>query len=98
MNSGTHLLVLFCLSSLPQIDADDIRKIEQAIADTQKWIDSNENAETHEYEARKKEVETVCMPVMKKMYEAGGEGAMPGMGDSMPEGQPSTGPKVEDLD
>jgi len=59
-----------------KLEAADKTKIEKAIADTQKWLDTNEHAEKDEFEAKQKEVEAVCMPVMTKMY--GGAGAPPG--------------------
>jgi len=73
-----------------KIDADSKKQIEKAISDTQKWIDSNENAEKDEFEARQKEVEGICMPIMQKMYAAGGEGGPPGgqPGGGMPGGMP----------
>jgi len=87
-----------------KIDAGDKSKIEKAIADTQKWLDTNEHAEKDEYEARQKEVEAICMPIMTKMYGAGGGGGAPG---GMPDmggmgggggAQPSGGPKVDEVD
>jgi len=45
-------------------------------------LDTNENAEKDEFEARQKEVEAICMPIMTKMYNAdgAGAGAPPGAG------------------
>jgi heat shock protein 1/8 len=86
-----------------KIDAADKAKVEKAIADTQKWLDTNEHAEKDEYEAHQKEVEGICMPIMQKMYGAGGApGGMPDMGGmgGMPGGAPSggAGPKVDEVD
>jgi len=89
-----------------KIDAADKTKIEKAIADTQKWLDSNEHAEKDEYEARQKEVEAVCMPIMTKMYGGsggpGGPGGMPDMGGmgggAGPSGGSTGGPKVDEVD
>jgi heat shock protein 1/8 len=86
-----------------KIDAGDKAKVEKAIADTQKWLDTNEHAEKDEYEAHQKEVEGICMPIMQKMYGAGGAppGGMPDMGGMGGAGGPSTGgagPKVDEVD
>jgi len=89
-----------------KLDAGDKAKIEKAIADTQKWLDSNEHAEKDEYEAKQKEVEAVCMPIMTKMYGAGGAppggmpdmGGMGGGGGGGPAPGGSGGPKVDEVD
>ena len=76
-----------------------------AVEDAQKWLDTNEAAEKDEFEAKQKEVETVAMPLMQKMYQgAGGApgGGMPdtdmgGMGSGSGSGSGS-GPTVEEVD
>ena len=44
------------------------------------WIDQNQAAEKEEYEAKQKELEGICNPIVTKLYQAGGmpEGGMPG--------------------
>jgi len=66
-----------------KLSSDDKAKIESAVSDIQKWMDSNESAEQHEYEAKQKELEEIAMPIMKNMYgaEGGAPGGMPDMGD-----------------
>jgi len=88
-----------------KIDPADKTKIEKAIADTQKWLDTNEHAEKDEFETKQKEVEAICMPIMQKMYGAGGPpGGMPDMGGmggatgGPSSGGPSAGPKVDEVD
>jgi L1 cell adhesion molecule like protein len=89
-----------------KFDAGDKAKIEKAIADTQKWLDTNEAAEKEEFEAKQKEVEAICMPIMTKMY--GAHGGAPG-GGGMPDmggmgggggggGAGAGGPKVDEVD
>merc|ERR550514_225929 len=53
-----------------------VAKVDEVIS----WLDSNQTAEKDEFEAQQKELEGVCTPIVKKMYEAGGmpEGGMPG--------------------
>ncbi|MGP1959891.1 MAG: Hsp70 family protein, partial [Arsenophonus sp. NC-TX2-MAG3] len=44
-----------------------------------RWLDSNQLAEKEEFEHKQKELESVCNPIMTKMYsQAGGAGGMPG--------------------
>lgn len=54
-----------------------------------------------ELEAKLKEVEGVCSPIISKMYQAGGapEGGAPGAGGGFPgTGGASSGPTVEEVD
>jgi len=72
-----------------------------------RWIESNPTATTSEFEAEKKKLEGVCMPIMAKL--GGGGGGMPGGMGGMPGdfggfggGAPPTGsaggPTVEEFD
>merc|ERR1712146_233346 len=61
-----------------------VAKVDEVIS----WLDSNQTAEKDEFEAQQKELEGVCTPIIKKMYEAGGmpEGGIPvGMPGGMPD-------------
>merc|ERR1712178_344785 len=58
-----------------------------------KWLDANQENEKEEYEAKQKELEETCNPIMQKMYSQGGApggGGMPG-GAGMPGGFPGAG-------
>ena len=60
------------------------------------WIDKNQTGEKEEYDSQQKDLEKVCMPVVTKLYQAGG---MPGEGP--PRAAPSSsssGPTVEEVD
>jgi L1 cell adhesion molecule like protein len=93
-----------------KIDPKDKAAIEKAVAETQKWIDTNDHAEKDEFENKQKEVEKVAMPIMQKMYQGqpGGMPDMSGMGGGMGEegGAPEEssgssgkkGPTVEEVD
>jgi len=64
-----------------KLDDSDKETIEKACDDGLSWLDSNQMAEKEEFEAKQKEVEEICTPIMTKVYQAGGmpEGAgMPG--------------------
>jgi heat shock protein 1/8 len=78
------------------------KTIQTCIAETQKWLDTNEHAEKDEYEAKRKEVEGLCMPIMSKMYGGGSESSMPGSApdgmNSMPSSSTSEGPKIDEID
>lgn len=76
--------------SKDKIDATDKTKLETLVAETQKWLDSADHAEKEEYEAKQKEVEAVCMPLMQKLYQAGGDNTTPS--------PPPSGPKVDGVD
>eukprot|EP00961_Rhodomonas_salina_P070715 949665-Rhodomonas_salina.1 len=51
-------------------------KIDEAIA----WLEANSDGEVEEYEAKRKELEGVAMPIMTKIYSQGAGAGMPDMG------------------
>jgi len=65
-----------------KLDSTDKSKLESAINDTVKWLDSNQTAESDEFEHKQKELEGVAMPIMTKLYQSSGgmPGGMPGGG------------------
>jgi len=90
-----------------KIDADDKKKIEEAVEGAISWLDANQLAEVDEFEDKLKELEGLCNPIMSKMYQAGGGmpggGGMPDMGGGAgappPAGEgASAGPKIEEVD
>merc|ERR1711871_513582 len=62
-----------------KIDAADKETIEKAINDTTSWLDANQAAEKEEFEAKQKELEGICNPIMMKVYQGAGGGAPGGM-------------------
>jgi len=90
-----------------KIDSADKTKLEKAIEEATKWLESHPSAEKEEYEKKQKDLESVAMPIMTKMYQQGGmpagAGGMPG---GMPGGFPgaggapggSSGPTVDEVD
>jgi len=83
-----------------KLPAEDKKKIEDAIDQAINWLDGNQLAETDEFEDKMKELESICNPIIAKMYQgAGGD-----MGGAMDEDGPTTGggsgagPKIEDVD
>merc|ERR1711871_1569845 len=59
-----------------KLSEDDKSKINDAISSTTSWLDSNQNAEKKEFEAKQKELEGICLPILQSM--GGGAGGMPG--------------------
>jgi L1 cell adhesion molecule like protein len=95
-----------------KISAGDRSTIESAINETTRWVESNENASTEEFESKQKELEHIAQPIIMKLYQdggapGGGMGGMPDMGDfggagaggaGHSAGGSSSGPKVEEVD
>nr|VDD25154.1 unnamed protein product [Brassica oleracea] len=84
-----------------KLPAADKKKIEDSVEEAIQWLDGNQTAEADEFEDKMKELESVCNPIIAKMYQgAGGEaGGSAGMDDD--EAPPSTGgagPKIEEVD
>ncbi|KAF9611792.1 hypothetical protein IFM89_035777 [Coptis chinensis] len=85
-----------------KLDPADKKKIEDAIEAAIQWLDSNQLAEADEFEDKMKELESLCNPIIAKMY----QGAGADMGAGMDEDGPSVGggsgagagPKIEEVD
>jgi heat shock protein 5 len=69
-----------------KLPADDVEAIETAIKEAVEWLDENLNAETEEYEEKKKEFEAVIHPIFQKFQaqHGGAPGGAPGGDDEMP--------------
>jgi len=59
-----------------KLDEDDKATIEEAIKEALEWMEENQEAEKDEYEEKLKETESVCSPIVSKVYaeSGGGEG------------------------
>lgn len=79
--------------------------------DTIKWLDANQLADKEEYEHRQKELESVCNPIITKLYQGAGgaPGGMPGFpggapgagagaGGAAPGAGSGSGPTIEEVD
>ncbi|GMH11360.1 hypothetical protein Nepgr_013201 [Nepenthes gracilis] len=61
-----------------KIDSVDKESILSTLKDALEWIDDNQEAGKEDFEEKMKEVEAVCNPVIKKVYEnSGGSSANP---------------------
>jgi len=64
---------------IEKLEGEDKETVETKVSETIEWLDSNQSAETEEFEAKQKEISDVCTPIMVKMYaeekkaEGGGE-------------------------
>ncbi|CAL5367186.1 unnamed protein product [Camellia sinensis] len=63
------------------------------------WLDANQLAEADEFEDKVKELESICNPIIAKMYQGAGGGDMGGaMDEDGPSGGSGAGPKIEGVD
>ncbi|KAH9656497.1 Heat shock 70 kDa protein BIP1 [Citrus sinensis] len=60
-----------------KIDSDDKEKIESTLTEALEWLDDNQNAEKDDFDEKLKEVEAVCNPVIKEVYEKSGGSSSP---------------------
>ncbi|XP_026438027.1 probable mediator of RNA polymerase II transcription subunit 37c [Papaver somniferum] len=80
----------------------DKKKIQDAIEAAIQWLDTNQHAEADEFDDKMKEMESLCNPIIAKMYQGGvgpdvgGAGGMDEDGTSMGAGG-SAGPKIEEV-
>jgi len=86
-----------------KIPQDDKNKISETCNEALNWLDSNQTAEVDEFKDKQKEVESVCNPIITKLYQqAGGNpGAAPGAScgaQSGPGFGGHNGPTVEEVD
>jgi len=59
-----------------KIEAGDKEKIEEIIDEKLKWLESNQDAESDDFKAQKKEIEDLVQPIIAKLYQGAG-GAPP---------------------
>ncbi|WKA10703.1 hypothetical protein VitviT2T_028263 [Vitis vinifera] len=79
----------------------DKKKIEDAVEHAIQWLDGNQLAEADEFEDKMKELESICNPIVGKMYwGAGGlEAGVGALDDDGPSVDGSgAGPKIEEED
>ena len=66
---------------------NDVARVEDAVTKGISWLDEHQDEEAEVYETQRKSVESEIQPIMMKLYAS-----------KMPEGMPSTGPGVEEVD
>merc|ERR1711972_315135 len=60
-----------------KIESSDAEAVNKAVEGTLQWLDGNQMAEKDEFDAKMKELQEVCDPVMTKVHQAGQAGANP---------------------
>lgn len=82
-----------------KLAAADKKKIEDAIEQAIQWLDGNQLAEADEFDDKMKELESICNPIIAKMYQGAGADMAGGMDDDAPPaGGSGAGPKIEEVD
>ncbi|RMX46343.1 hypothetical protein pdam_00000609 [Pocillopora damicornis] len=88
-----------------KISEDDRKTIVDKCNETISWLESNPDASKDEYDKRQKELESICNPVITKLYQGSGGAPPPGAG-GFPQGggaptsdsASSGGPTIEEVD
>ena len=87
-----------------KLSESDKDAIEKKCDEIIKWLDANQLAEEEEFKDKQKEVESVCNPIITKLYQSAG-GAPGGMPGGMPGAPPAgatagsgAGPTIEEVD
>jgi len=88
-----------------KISDDDKKTVNAKVDEGVKWMEENENATKEEYDEKRKDAESVIMPIFTKLHQAAGGapgdmGGMPGGmgGDAPPSGGAAGGPTIEEVD
>jgi len=78
------------------------KKVQDIVKSVSTWLENNPNAETEEYEAKKKEIEQVWTPIITAAYQGGSMSDMSGQGQQG--GMPNYGnnegsePQIDEVD
>ena len=62
-----------------KLDSEDKESISEALKEHQEWLDTNPDAEREEFEDHLKDLQSICDPIVSKVYQANGG---PNSGDS----------------
>jgi hypothetical protein len=58
-----------------KLSSEDEETLNEAIKDGQSFLDSNAEAEKEEYDEKRKEIEGICDPIIKRVMDSGAGGA-----------------------
>lgn len=64
-----------------KLSSSDKEKVEEALDEKIKWLESNPDADAEEFKTQKKEVEEIVTPIVSKLYSEGGQAPPPTGGD-----------------
>jgi len=94
-----------------KVSEEDRTKVIEKCKEVIDWLDKNQTAEKDEFQYQQKELESVCTPIITKLYQQGGMPGGAGMpGGGMPGGMPTggqqpsggssggSGPTIEEVD
>jgi len=84
-----------------KLSEEDKKLISEKCSESLNWLDGNQTAEKEEFEEKKKELESVAMPIMAKMYggAAGGASDCSDMNNNKSSAQAGgNGPTIEEVD
>ncbi|CAL5346374.1 unnamed protein product [Camellia sinensis] len=85
-----------------KLSVDDKKKIEDAIEWSIQWLEGNQLAELDGFEDKMKGLESICNPIIAKMYKGAGDGmgggAMDDDNDVPAASGSGVGPKIEEVD
>ena len=95
-----------------KVSEEDRKKILDKVDEVLKWLDANALAEKDEFEHQRKELESVCNPIITKLYQQAGGAGAGGMPGGFPGGFPGadgsggagsgdggkSGPTIEEVD
>lgn len=81
-----------------KLSEDDKKKIEKEVDEAIKWLDNHSNAESEEYDEKRKKLEDFFNPIMMKIYQQGVPPNTSGAGMGQSYGNNSNGPKVDEVD
>jgi len=80
-----------------KLDGADKETIERAVTEVTEWLDANASAEKGELDAKQKELEGICNPIMVKIHGNGAQhGDMPAGGAG--ENGGGEGPSIDEVD
>ncbi|KAL3678057.1 hypothetical protein R1sor_021013 [Riccia sorocarpa] len=74
----------------------DRKKIEEAVDAAVEWLDNNQLAEADEFDDKMKELESICNPIIARMYQGGAPGAPSAADDDDVPSSGGAGPKIEE--
>merc|ERR1711939_1129736 len=84
------------------VSEEEAGQIKSKVEEVMQWLETAEHAEKDEFDSMQKDLESVCNPIITKMYQGGGApdgagGGMPGApeGDA---GESAGGPTIEEVD
>merc|ERR1712171_20225 len=54
------------------VSEDELKQVEDKAGEVMQWLETAEHAEKEEFDSMQKDLESVCNPIITKMYQAGG--------------------------